>query len=190
MALRDLIANGGNVMVMQRTPPQPPAGVTVTFSAEGVQMVATEIGRARAGVDPIELGEDDAAEMLALARLTRPGPFEARTHSMGRFLGVREAGELISMAGERLRPDGHCEISAVCTHPDYRGRGLGGALLAAAADRLMSAGVTPFLHAYADNAVAIALYERIGFRRRCGVVQQVWELAPSVAQSRESPAEA
>nr|WP_240898070.1 GNAT family N-acetyltransferase [Agromyces luteolus] len=109
--------------------------------------------------------------MLALARLTEPGPFEARTHELGGFVGVREptTGALVAMAGERMRPDGHTEVSGVCTHPDHRGRGLAAALSIAVARRILARSETPFLHAYARNRPAVALYERLGFVHRADV---------------------
>ena len=70
---------------------------------------------------------------------------------------------LIAMAGERMRPDGACEVSGVCTHPDHRGRGLARALMAAVARRIVARGDMPFLHVYPSNVGAIALYESLGF---------------------------
>uniref|UniRef100_UPI0013D05BE5 GNAT family N-acetyltransferase n=1 Tax=Acinetobacter baumannii TaxID=470 RepID=UPI0013D05BE5 len=76
-----------------------------------------------------ELGDAGAAQMLALATLTEPGPFFARPHRLGRFIGVRHEGRLIAMAGERMRTPGFTEVSGVCTHPDFRGAGLAGKLM-------------------------------------------------------------
>jgi predicted GNAT family acetyltransferase len=108
--------------------------------------------------------------MLALATLTRPGPFFERTHELGEFIGVREGGRLIAMAGERMKPDGFTEVSGVCTHPDFRGQGHAAALTRIVASRIRERGETPFLHAYASNAPAIALYERLGYRLRRNVL--------------------
>jgi hypothetical protein len=71
------------------------------------------------------LGDADAAEMLALAALTRPGYFSTRTHELGTFLGIRHEGRVIAMAGQRLHVPGFHEVTSVCTHPDYLGRGHG-----------------------------------------------------------------
>jgi predicted GNAT family acetyltransferase len=82
---------------------------------------------------------------------------------------VRHEGRLIAMAGERMRMQGYCEVSGVCTHPDFQGRGLAGALMSIVAGRIIERGETPFLHSYAYNASAIALYESLGFRIRAEI---------------------
>lgn len=177
-ALRDLIPENGDISVMRRRPLDLVEGVTLKFQGDGVQMVAESFTGAKMDDRMEVLDEGDAPEMVALATLTRPGPFVAHTNRMGRFLGIRDGGQLVAMAGERLQMDGFSEISAVCTHPDHRGKGYGGALLAAVGARMLSEGITPFLHAYASNTGAIALYRRMGFAHRCNVVHQIWERAP------------
>src|SRR6185437_12341711 len=102
--------------------------------------------------------DEDGPQMLKLAALTEPGPFFERTHQLGDFIGVKEDGRLIAMAGERMRPDAFTEISGVCTHPDFRGRGYAAALTMEVAARIRARGDTPFLHVYAANAAAIRLY--------------------------------
>jgi predicted GNAT family acetyltransferase len=103
--------------------------------------------------------------MLALATLTQPGPFRARTHELSQFWGVKdEQGQLLAMAGERLKLPGMSEVSGVCTHPDARGQGLAALLSRHVASEIVRRGEVPFLHAYAGNAAAIGLYERLGFR--------------------------
>jgi len=118
--------------------------------------------------EAIDLTDADAPDMIELAMLTRPGPFIARTHTMGSFIGIRKEGRLIAMAGERFKLDGYTEVSGVCTHPDWRGRGYAGLLSRIVATRIMARGETPFLHAFITNTAAIRLYESLGFvaRRR------------------------
>lgn len=113
-----------------------------------------------------ELGPADAASMLALAQATRPGPFGMRTGELGAFLGIREGGRVVAMAGQRMRLPGLVEVSGVATDPAHLGRGHAGRLLAGQLALLRGAGHGVFLHVKADNARAIALYERHGFRAR------------------------
>ena len=88
--------------------------------------------------------------------------------SLAQFWGVKDAdGRLLAMAGERLRLPGMSEVSGVCTHPDTRGQGLGSLLSHHVASEIVRRGEVPFLHAYANNARAIRLYERLGFALRC-----------------------
>jgi ribosomal protein S18 acetylase RimI-like enzyme len=112
------------------------------------------------------LGDADAAEMQALAALTRPGYFSTRTHELGTFLGIRHEGRVVAMAGQRLHIPGFHEVTSVCTHPDHLGRGHGAALVAAQIALMQAAGDTCFLHVLGSNQRAIGLYERLGFRIR------------------------
>ena len=152
------------VFLAQAAPVVVPPGLVLARQALGVQMLADRLLPLDEGVK--ELGEADAPEMLALARLTEPGPFRPRTHTLGRFVGIRLDGRLAAMAGQRLRFPGHVEVSGVCTHPDFRGRGLARRLSAAVTADLQARGEQPFLHAWTTNTPAIALYESIGFVTR------------------------
>src|SRR3954469_10454302 len=115
----------------------------------------------------ITLGPGDAAEMLALAQLTQPGPFGMRTGELGDFIGVRDAnGRLIAMTGVRLHVPGFTEISAVCTHPDHLGKGYAGSLMIEMMSRIRRRGETAILHVRSNNTRAIQLYERLGFKLR------------------------
>ncbi|WP_405065441.1 GNAT family N-acetyltransferase [Kribbella sp. NBC_01510] len=127
-----------------------------------VQFVAPE---SLAAEDPetVVLGPDDVPEMLALVALTDPGPFRSRTIELGTYLGIRRNDELIAMAGTRFALPDHTEISAVCTHPSYRGQGLGSRLIRAVAAHITSTGRQPFLHTGGTNTPAIRLYESLGF---------------------------
>lgn len=167
-ALTALVQPGGDSVYLAQVPPiAVPPGLEVVKAASGVQMIATRQLHADDNVQV--LGDADAAEMLALARLTEPGPFLARTHTMGRFIGVRIDGRLAAMAGERMHFAGHVEVSGVCTHPDFRGCGLARLLSAAVTANIQRRGELPFLHAWTTNTPAIALYESLGFRIRTTV---------------------
>lgn len=181
-ALGTLIGTTGPAIVLQKEALPPVPGTRVEKHRLGVQMVAETIAGA-SDLEFLELGDADAAEMLALATLTEPGPYFARTHRLGGFIGIRDQGRLVAMAGERMKPEGFTEVSGVCTHPEWRGRGFAGGLMRVVAERILARGETPFLHAYADNRGAIALYESLGFRLRCDV--NVTVLAPVGHQARE-----
>jgi ribosomal protein S18 acetylase RimI-like enzyme len=142
------------------TAPQGWAEVGVT---PGAQMVGHAMTAVR---DPetVVLGETDVPEILDLIERAQPGPFGKRTVELGRHLGIRHEGRLIAMAGERFQLPGWTEVSAVCTDPAFRGRGLGARLTMAVAAGILERGDLPFLHVTVDNAGAIRLYERLGFQ--------------------------
>jgi predicted GNAT family acetyltransferase len=169
-ALGDLVLEGDSVYVLQVPAVQIPKGLIATREAEGVQMLATQPIAPQAGEHTlVELGDADAPDMVALAQLTEPGPFLSRTHTMGRFIGIRIDGRLAAMAGERMRFPGYTEVSGVCTHPDFRGHGLAKRLSSVVASAIQQRGEQPFLHAWTTNHSAIALYERLGFELRATV---------------------
>ncbi|HZL01332.1 MAG TPA: GNAT family N-acetyltransferase [Caulobacteraceae bacterium] len=165
-ALARLCGPGERLALFEIDRRSAPPGLTVIDRGVCWQMVAETL--AAGGIDAAitPMTEDDAPEMLALATLTNPGPFFARTHRLGDFIGVRREGVLVAMAGERMKLPGFTEVSALCTHPDHRGRGLAGALIRAAAARILARGETPFLHVLGHNSPAIALYRILGFSLR------------------------
>ncbi|MCS0599689.1 GNAT family N-acetyltransferase [Streptomyces sp. LP11] len=168
--LRTLVGPGATVRI--KPVEHAPDGWQITGSVEGVQLVDTAL-RAEPDPEAVRLGPADVPEILGLVARTRPGPFLERTVEMGGYLGIRHEGQLVALAGERLRLPGWTEISAVCTDPAHRGRGLATRLVRAVAAGIRERGDTPFLHAAAGNTRAIRLYESIGFtlRRRSRIVQ-------------------
>ena len=162
--LAELAGPDADVAVAGPVPAAHP-GWRVADEIAGVQFVDEAL---RAEPDPaaVRLGRADVPEILDLIDRTRPGPFRPRTVDLGTYLGLREDGKLIAMAGERLHPPGWTEISAVCTDPAYRGRGLATRLVRAVAAGIRARGEVPFLHTSAANTNAIRLYEAIGFRLR------------------------
>jgi predicted GNAT family acetyltransferase len=148
-----------------------PAEFRVVLAETGEQMIGTPAEVEARDVDILTLGAKDVPDMMALTALTKPGPFSARTHELGTFLGIRVGGELVAMAGERMKPADYTEITAVCVHPAHRSRGYGQILLSAISRQIVARGEIPFLHVFSSNASAIALYRRQGMeiRRRLHV---------------------
>lgn len=159
------LAEPGEALWLVEPDPVPaPPGFSVTRTGQLLQMQAGALPPAPPCALPIvALGDADAPAMQDLAARTQPGPFHAETHRMGRFLGVKRDGQLLAMAGERMPPAGHGEVSGVCTDPAARGLGLAAALSHAIASRIAARGDVPFLHCWPDNAAAVALYGRLGF---------------------------
>ncbi|MFC1411361.1 GNAT family N-acetyltransferase [Streptacidiphilus sp. N1-12] len=159
-----LVGPGGLLVLPGYTTP-PPDAWTELFQIPGVQLTGEDV---RAGDDPeaVPLTAADVPEMLDLVARTKPGPFLPRTIEMGRYLGIRRDGALVAMAGERMRPPGWTEVSAVCTDPAFRGQGLAARLVRAVSSGITARGELPFLHAASENPGAIRLYESLGFRIR------------------------
>jgi GNAT superfamily N-acetyltransferase len=128
--------------------------------------------------EAIRLERRHVAQMVALATLTRPGPFGERNPDLGEYYGLFEGERLVAMAGERMEAAGLREVSAVCTHPDFQGRGLARRLTAKLVRLQMARGQVPFLHAMHDNGRARDLYERMGFRHHREAALRVVALAP------------
>ncbi|HEX4320495.1 MAG TPA: GNAT family N-acetyltransferase [Acidobacteriaceae bacterium] len=166
-ALGKLLAPGEAVALFLGLPPAPPAGWEILLHKSGDQMVFQDETITYDQNLPIEpLGSADVPEMLELTSLTNPGPFRRRTIELGDFIGIHEGGRLAAMAGERLALGKFREVSGVCTHPDFRGRGYAQALVAAVANSILNRGETPMLHVYSDNLSAIRVYEALGFTLR------------------------
>ncbi|MHB1218889.1 MAG: GNAT family N-acetyltransferase [Alphaproteobacteria bacterium] len=146
-----------------------PPGWAAVSAEPIIQMIAEKSVAARpnpSGAPIVPLSINDVPDMLALTDIAKPGPFLARTVLLGSYVGVREpGGRLVAMAGERFRLPGYVEISAICTHPDARGRGLARRLIHHLTEKVFKQGHVPFLHVFPDNPATI-LYMRCGFRER------------------------
>lgn len=176
-ALAALIPADGGLAVVEAEATSTPPGAGARSQAAVRQMLATELRAAPPDFDVVTLTDADAPEMLALATLTRPGPFSTRTHAFGGFVGVKRGGRLVAMAGERMKVPGFSEVSGVCTHPDARGQGYARGLMGLVAAKILARGEVPFLHAYATNTTAIALYEALGFVHRRTLTMTVLDRA-------------
>jgi ribosomal protein S18 acetylase RimI-like enzyme len=164
--LRDAVAERQRIALFSPEPLEIPGDWRVLRSRFIDQMVCLSPRTKAAPADFVELGEPDVPEMLALTALTEPGPFLPATIRMGRYIGIRVDGRLAAMAGQRLRLDEFTEVSAVCTHPDFRGRGYAAAVMTPLIERVFSEGRTPLLHVKTENAAAKSVYERLGFSIR------------------------
>ncbi|MEO8736563.1 MAG: GNAT family N-acetyltransferase [Edaphobacter sp.] len=142
------------------------AGLEVSSIKNIDQMIGPTVSDAPANPQIKKLGTYDIDEMSALVRLTKPGPFDRRTMEMGDFFGIRIDGRLAAITGERLHPTGYRELTAVCAHPDFRGRGFPRDLVLNVSRGIADRGETPFLHVLSDNVAAITLYRKLGFVRR------------------------
>lgn len=141
-------------------------GVEVVSRIPLVQMMCSALTPGGPDLAFETLTEADAPEMLALAVLTRPGPFRSRTRDLGPFVGVKQDGRLVAMAGRRMRVDGFTELSGVCTHPDHRGKGYAAGLSRAVVGEILASGEHAFLHAFAEHDATIAFYRSLGFEVR------------------------
>jgi ribosomal protein S18 acetylase RimI-like enzyme len=163
------LSGDGVVIAVAGPPIVLPDGWQRVATLDGYQMIdrGTPSGqKPGSALEPtVPLGPADVPEMRELVALTNPGPFEARTIEFGGYVGVRSGGRLVAMAGERLHPPGWSEVSAVCTHPDFRGRGLAELVVRTVVARIHARGEGAFLHVVHDNP-ARRLYERVGFTTR------------------------
>ena len=149
-----------------------PDGWRVVQAFDLVQMIEERVTGVECA-EAIPLAGADVPEMLELAAQTEPGPFLSRTIELGDYLGIRREGALVAMAGERFRLDGWTEISAVCTRPDHRGRGLASRLMGGLMTGIQRRSERAFLHVMSTNTGAIRLYEALGFRARQSVTLTV-----------------
>ncbi|MBX4895232.1 GNAT family N-acetyltransferase [Rhizobium bangladeshense] len=177
-ALENLPSGEESMFLVEAGPIAVPPGLVVIAEASVTQMVAERPHEKITDRRIQPLTEADADDMLDLATLTRPGPFTLRAQSLGRFWGIRHEGRLVAMAGQRMRQTGFIELSGLCTHPDFQGRGLGTLLFRFVAGQIASVGDRAYLHAYAANTSAISLYKAQGFVVRSEMNMRVVKRRP------------
>jgi hypothetical protein len=174
--LQRLVSPGEHVALFTVSPLDVPGDWLVDRSRWIEQMIC-EASLAPPRVAPLPLGTTDVPEMLGLTAATEPGPFLPQSIQMGSYFGIRaNDGRLVAMAGERLRSTAFAEISAVCTHPEFRGRGYARELTTFLAAQILAAGKTPFLHVKSENGAKV-VYQQIGFRLRAAICLTVISLA-------------
>lgn len=165
-----LVSSRSDPVILLQVPSiEVPNSLRVLHAKRGVQMVHVAQGPSRSSIAVRDLGWRDYADMLALARLTQPGPFEINTGALGQFIGIRQNGRLIAMAGQRMAFGDLVEISGVCVHPSARGQGHAKALMSSMIERIRASHRRPFLHTYSENTGAITLYRQLGFEIRTDV---------------------
>ena len=169
-ALRQLAGPGGMIGLFLEDAPVLPQGWSLFRGGMLTQMICVApkldvAGAPGSDVKLRRLGNADVPAMMDLAKLTEPGPFRERTFELGNFCGIFAAERLLAMAGQRMRVPGFIEVSAVCTHPDARGRGYAGVLMREVMRDIANEGRTAFLHAF-DNNPAVGLYQKLGFTHR------------------------
>lgn len=163
--LAERMAEGETAVLWSPDELEAPTGVELVARFPIIQMVAFDFAPVDArDAEALTLAHVD--EMIALTTLMKPGPFGNRTFEMGNYIGVHENGRLAAMAGERMKPLGFTEISAICVHPEHQGRGHARRLTSILGKRIVADGRVPFLNVLPENAAAIALYESLGFRLR------------------------
>jgi len=114
----------------------------------------------------VPLLEEHVPQMMELTALTRPGPFLQQTIRFKNYFGIFIEDRLAAMSGQRMHPLPYLEVSAVCTHPDFRGLGYAKALMLHVMKIILDNSFIPFLHVLSNNNNAIELYKTIGFRTR------------------------
>jgi ribosomal protein S18 acetylase RimI-like enzyme len=165
-ALRDLIAGGPSAALLAQGELPIIEGLCATYLFDVLQMIDTKDAVGGTRTSALDLTSRDAADMLALAERTKPGPFELRTCEMGEYIGLRREGRLVAMAGERMRFDRFVEISAVCVEEGLRGQGIASELMNILRGKIRTMGRVPFLHVRSDATATIRLYEKLGFAPR------------------------
>jgi ribosomal protein S18 acetylase RimI-like enzyme len=179
-ALAGLLAPGEMLYGVGR-PPGGSSLLAVEDHGPLAQMVWTAPFEAPRVADVAVLTDAHLADMLALTALVYPAYFRPRTPEMGRYLGIYDGPRLAAMAGERMHAGAWCEVSAVCTHPDYLGRGLARQLMAEICESIVERGETPFLHVARSNLRAKTLYDRLGFVEHSAIAY--WHVHRSAVES-------
>lgn len=165
-ALASAIPLGSEIIAIAPKPLESSDELEVLWVKPVLQMVATQLATPDHAISTSKLGVADFPKMIELVEIARPGPLGPRAMEIGSFRGIFDGDQLVALAGERLRLPGYTEVATVCTHPAYRGRGYGKAIVLAVALGITESGSVPFLGVDDGNIPAIRLYEQLGFQHR------------------------
>jgi ribosomal protein S18 acetylase RimI-like enzyme len=162
--LHELLPKDRRILYANPVTIKAPEGWQVQHDIPGLQFVYEGTDKIKNEFENVHaLSEKHIDEMVQLAALTKPGPFGKGTINFGHYHGIFENNKLVAMTGQRLHVQNYTEISAVCTHPGYTGKGYAYTLLQHQLQLILQPGQQPFLHVREDNDRAIALYKRLGF---------------------------
>ncbi|MBS0438972.1 MAG: GNAT family N-acetyltransferase [Proteobacteria bacterium] len=169
-ALTRLVGAEQNLLLLG-VAPRLPAPWTLEAFHPLAQMIRSAPLSVVDGPEIIPLSSAHRADVLALTALVYPHYFRERTMELGRYFGIYmpdKNGEvrLAAMIGERLGTETHTEMSAICTHPDFTGRGYAQRLTAFLTNDTLAHGRTPFLHVSHENTRALQLYAHMGYTLR------------------------
>ena len=131
--------------------------------------MALEAGNFRSVAgDTVDITLADVPDLRALYAFGGGDAFSPEEITRGVFCGIRQAGQLIAVAGTHVVSDNGrvAALGNVMTHPDWRGRGLASMVTSAVVARLIDRGVSTIgLSVSRENAAAIRVYEKLGFTK-------------------------
>lgn len=166
--LKELITNiptGRSFSVMIAKQIELPAEMEIVFTTPLYQMYCPQLKPVKSPkITFRNLQNTDVPQILELTEKTKPGPFYDRTIELGNYIGIFRKHKLVAMAGERLKLNGYTEVSAICTDPDWLGKGYASFLSSTVSEQIISEGNIPFLHVRTDNDRAIDVYKKLGFQ--------------------------
>jgi len=120
--------------------------------------------------NPVRLGIEDAEEVAALMRRCNPEwwgdasaeQLKQRWESLF-WLGIKKEGKLVSVGNTRF-VDFASNIGVVATDERYRNRGYATSIVSALVQKIFQRSPIAIIHVIADNAPAIRVYSKVGFK--------------------------